>query len=669
MALFDATVKAPPPPRDDPTSVSVIELGLPGQAGAPSAYKVSLAEVLAGQPGLQIRRTGGLGQYSSALLRGADANQIAVLIDGVPLQRGAQAAADLSQLAVDGVERVEVYRGLPPLEVGIDAIGGAINLISRRGSGPGTLWALFGSGSFGLRKLSAGHTGERAGVRVAATVNYQGATGDFPYLSTGGLLYSGQLVELVRRNDSFDQLTANVRLSGESSHGSYFLAGQGLLKQQGIAGIGQAAAQPGQPLLQSGRALLTGGGQARLRDGQLELSVDGHVLVERSALADRELEPPTNVEQLSEQAGVRTVLRLHSAPAEKSRRPERSLLLLGEFRYEHLGSADLCPAPRRDCASALPTESERLRGVLGLGGELRFAGDRLLVQPGAHLLLSRSRLRPLAGVSAAEPLSADESFLAPRLAARLVVAPWLLLRASGGRFVRLPTFLELFGDRATFRPNLALRRESAWLLEAGGRALYTPAARPWLRLSLEAHGFARLIDDLIDTVRDGPTLRADNVGQALAAGVELSGRAELGEIFSAQANYSFLEARNRTMRPGRAGNFLPGRPPHSLFLRLDLGYRAWRVAYELDYASLLYLDPANLQPRPARALHALLLQSGPHGAGHLTLIVELRNLADERALPVTLPLAAGPPRLVPLADIYDYPLPGRALYATLSGRF
>ena len=46
LQVYSTHVSAAPP-RDDPSAVSVIELGLPGQAGAPSAYKVSLAEVLA----------------------------------------------------------------------------------------------------------------------------------------------------------------------------------------------------------------------------------------------------------------------------------------------------------------------------------------------------------------------------------------------------------------------------------------------------------------------------------------------------------------------------------------------------------------------------------------------------------------------------------------------
>ena len=93
----------------------------------------------------------------------------------------------------------------------------------------------------------------------------------------------------------------------------------------------------------------------------------------------------------------------------------------------------------------------------------------------------------------------------------------------------------------------------------------------------------------------------------------------------------------------------------------------------LDHAAQLYQDPASLQPRPQRTLHALGLQLGPYlfarGRLRVQLAVEVRNLLDTRLALTTLPLAAprGPLPL-PLTDYFDYPLPGRALYATLSAR-
>jgi iron complex outermembrane receptor protein len=666
---FAATVRAPAVPRSDPAAVTIIELGLPGQANQPGPYKTSLAEVLVGQPGVQVRASGGLGQFSGAVLRGAAPSQVAVLVDGVPLSRGSQASVDLSLLPIAGVERVEIYRGAPPLELGVDAIGGTVNLITRRGRTAPTGWSELGGGSFGRRLVSLGYSGEQPGLRVSASVSYQGAVGDFPYYFNEGLRYGKpELAQLRRRNDDFDQGAVDLRVTfGQDSRGG-FAQVSGLLKRQGVAGIGQPGGQPGDPELATGRALLILGGQGTLAGGHVALAGDAHALLEQTRFHDLKALPVRVLAQLSEQTGARLVLRLHRYAAARPTAAlnQLSLILLAEGRYERLDQSDLCAAQPGSCAGAPP--SQRARALLGLGGEVRLWQDRLLIQPGGHLLVAHSDTLP---AGSAAPESPTAVFPAPRLAARLQVLPWLLLRASGGRFVRLPTFLELFGDRAFFRPSLDLRPESAWSAEAGFAVSTTPQAG--LRLALSTHGFYRLIDDLIDVIRDGPTLHARNVGAAQAAGVEVEARARLGEALQAQLNYTFLDARDKTADPNRYDHLLPGRAPHTVFLRLEGGYRTLRLFYELDHAAQLYQDPANLQPRPARTLHALGLQLGPQlfarGRLRVQLAVEVRNLLDARLALVTLPLAAerGPLPL-PLTDYFDYPLPGRALYATLSAR-
>jgi iron complex outermembrane receptor protein len=334
---------------------------------------------------------------------------------------------------------------------------------------------------------------------------------------------------------------------------------------------------------------------------------------------------------------------------------------------------DLCSTQQGMCGGVPASQRERL--LLGLGGEVRLLQDRLVLQPGAHLLVARSETLASApdtgSTGAALPAQAPAVFPAPRLVSRLQVLPWLLVRASGGRFVRLPTFLELFGDRAFFRPSLDLRPESAWTGEAGVQASGKPQAD--VALSLEVSGFYRHIDDLIDIVRDGPTLHARNVGAARSAGLEVQAQARLGEAVQAQLVYSFLDARDETDDPNRHDRLLPGRAPHSVFLRLDGGSRGLRLFYELDYQALFYQDPANLQPRPGRTLHALGLQLGPRsfarGRVRVQLAVEVRNLLDTRLLLFTLPLSPERgPVPAPLTDYFDYPLPGRALYASLSAR-
>lgn len=644
------------------SSVTVIELGLPGQKNAPSAAKTSVAELLDGQPGVFVRRSGGLGQFSGASLRGSAPGQVAVFLDGIPLLRGGQSAVDLSQFPPDALSRVEIYRGIPPLWLGSETLGGAVHLVTRTGQGTPSAWLNLGSGSFGLRRASAGYKGPTPALSLS--IAYQAADGDFPYLFNEGLRYGrDKLDELRRKNDGFDQVSLDVRLKNPISLGHFFVHGSGFWRRQGVAGIGAPNAQPGQPELETARALFDAGVRLASPTSRVAVELSAHALLERVQTKDLQVAPPVLLEHMSQQVGQKTLARFRANP---SASPQTlHLLTLLEFRYERLEQRNLCPAPRLDCQTALAADSDRFRGVLSLGGELSIADGRLLFDPGVHLLLVRSNYKSLSDRDT-EVLPPELSVLpSPQVAARVVLRPWLLLRVGAGRFVRLPTFLELFGDGAFYRKSLGLRPESSWTGELGVEANGQPFSL--VTASFGLYGFGRNIDDLIDIVRDGPTLRARNVGQAVAAGLECSTAVRVGDFLSVEGNYTFLDSRDRTDQPDRNGKMLPGRPSHTLFFRTEAAHRPARIFYELDVVSSLFLDPANLVERPTRTLHAVGVALGPLTRFRVSLRVEMRNLLDTRTVLMALPLQERP-TAVPLSDYFDYPLPGRALFATLSGR-
>ena len=86
-----------------------------------------MADLSRGSPACRCGRAAGLGAFTSRVLCAAPTpNEVAIFLDGVPLSRAASGAVDLSQLPVDGLDHVEIYRGVPPIELGAEAIGGAI---------------------------------------------------------------------------------------------------------------------------------------------------------------------------------------------------------------------------------------------------------------------------------------------------------------------------------------------------------------------------------------------------------------------------------------------------------------------------------------------------------------------------------------------------------------
>jgi len=138
---------------------------------------VLLTDALKEVPSLVVVRNGGLGQPASVSLRGAEAGQTVVLIDGVrvndPSTTDDSAAAALGDLLVNNIDRVDVLRGPQSTLYGSDAIGGIVNVVTKRGGDtPFGVSASAEGGSFGTFHANVAANGSTAMVDYGAGLSY-----------------------------------------------------------------------------------------------------------------------------------------------------------------------------------------------------------------------------------------------------------------------------------------------------------------------------------------------------------------------------------------------------------------------------------------------------------------------------------------------------------------
>ncbi|HUJ37713.1 MAG TPA: TonB-dependent receptor [Hyphomicrobium sp.] len=106
------------------------------------------ADALRDLPGVEVSQSGGVGNLTQVRIRGAEANQTLVLIDGIEANNPTDGEFDFSNLATADIERIEVIRGPMSGVYGSSAVGGVINIITRGGRGPLTFTARAEGGSF-----------------------------------------------------------------------------------------------------------------------------------------------------------------------------------------------------------------------------------------------------------------------------------------------------------------------------------------------------------------------------------------------------------------------------------------------------------------------------------------------------------------------------------------
>jgi len=120
----------------------------------------SVTDLLNRVPGVQVAPSGGRGSLPGIYIRGTKAAQSLVLVDGQRIANATSADSALQYLNVDQVERVEVLRGSRSAVYGADAIGGVIQIFTRRGAEQGLQARLHtGLGNRGTAQNSLGLSG------------------------------------------------------------------------------------------------------------------------------------------------------------------------------------------------------------------------------------------------------------------------------------------------------------------------------------------------------------------------------------------------------------------------------------------------------------------------------------------------------------------------------
>jgi len=530
----------------------------------------SVTDLLTRVPGVQVAPTGGRGSLPGIFIRGTKAAQSLVLVDGVRIANATSGDSGLQFLDVDQIERIEVLRGSRSAVYGSDAIGGVIQIFTRRSNGPGLQPRLrMAAGSNQTFQRSLGLSGGNDATRFNL-----GASLD----ETAGIDSTGPSFDSDGDHDAYRNRSLNLSLS--HTFNERFEAGVNLLDSRGRSEYDNPYGRldedtwlsyPQQPYTDFSVSSLGGWFDAQLNDAwhsRLELGHSENRDDKRDKLSDQRFIYNTYRDQVTWQNDLAF--------------DDQNQLMLGGDWYEERfhGTANF---------------SEDSRWNRAAFAQYRFTGEHFSSELGVrHDRNQQYGDQTTWNASLTLPLNSRNDLL-----------------ASYSEGFRAPTFNDLY-DVQYGNPDL--RPEHSKSYELQWRSQLASHTR------LEASLYRT---DLRDAINYDPTLRRPgNVDNARINGFELSLLQEWAG-WTSQLGVSMIDPRDR-----ESGHTLQRRARRTLNLDLDRQFERFSVGASWQAVSGSYDDPSNNEHIGGYGLVGL--RGGMRLTTDVELELKLDNLLDKQ---------------------------------------
>ncbi len=562
----------------------------------------NLAEVLENVQGVNIKDYGGIGGIKSASLRGSSSGQVLVMVDGQRLNDAASGQVDFSRISVEGVEKIEVVRGGGSALYGADAIGGVINIITRKESERNLTQASLDvmTGSFASRSVKTGL--HRSGERYASSLTYKllHTDGNFQYAHP----YLDTLLE--KRNNDFiaHDVFSNLQLTlGEKPlEHTINLAYNFYSNDKGSPGSTTQPYDSARTTSTTHRLNLSTQGKLNLFNNYkvqafLNQAVNTYFNNEMTVAADdthKTLAGGLEVQfttilalnnTLIYGAGLR--MNQNGGPGSTdaaNERVERFAFVQDEYlrypeKWNLLRSISIIPALRFDSYSDFGHHwSPKLGMVFNLGSTWRTS-----------------------------------------------------VKTNLGYNYKAPSFNDLYWPEDAFavgNPDLQPEHGTDW--DLGLRLRY-----PILNgIAFDVSYFRMQLTDLIIWQQGGTSGKwmPQNVSQALNQGLESAMTLKLiPDLLNLSVNHTYLDARNDDAND-RTGyrKILVYRPRHTLNVNLDVSWHAWTTSLSWQYVSRRYVLPANtIWLDPFQVTDLTLGWHDSFNGLELDLSLQVKNVFDE----------------------------------------
>ncbi|MDD2436955.1 MAG: TonB-dependent receptor [Massilibacteroides sp.] len=576
--------------RESSFAVNVLQIGESLQNSS-----ANLNNIVGRTSSVRIREEGGTGSDFDLSINGLSGNSVRYFIDGVPLS-SLGSGVSLSNVPTNIIEQVEIYKGVVPAHLGADALGGAINIITKKNQ-RNYLDASYGIGSFHTHKadLNAQFIESKTGLIIRPTISLNYSKND--YTMKGVEVWDEDcrkyiLVDRKRFHDDYSSLFGQFEvgfanktwadalfiscsyseINKELQTGSVQSKVYGMAKKESNAWNISARYQKRDFIIEN-----------------LQLNASLSQTWDRSLTVDTAyrqydwngdyIETPRN-----EITGRGRSMRHYKRPAAivrtnfdywlNERHSFNANYLLNRLNNERYDDVD---------ADFEASNDVMAKHILGLsyGQSLlkrRMSNTFFIKEYINHLNIRQTDIPSVTG-SKEVTGSITQNFFGYGISTRFTIVDPLAIKASYEHSVRLPLARELLGNGTTVYANVALKPESSNNINMGIFGTWRPASGH--TFYYEANGFLRYADNYIQAAvseKEG-TLQYENVPSVHIKGIEGEVHYNWQNKLQLSTNISYQDARDqgKYKTDGKISATYKNRVPNQpwVFGNVEASY-AWR---------------------------------------------------------------------------------------------
>ena len=554
--------------------------------------QLDLSQIIENNSGIKIRRIGGLGSYSQISIRGKSSDQVMVYLDGMLINNASGGSVDLSQVPINQIARIEIYKDVIPVEFSEASNGGVINIITHRTKKQKSSQFLVGLGSFDTYNVGINHFNHYKKWRFVFSGGYLNSKNNF--------LFNNEMNTPKDPSNDETQQRYNNQLSQYNfvAKANYTIDKYRSIHYQTeffkkIKNLPSFSNNP------ETHASVTYNNENinikyidnLIRSNNIKWNFGIKASQKDTIFDDREKQV-ASIKQIVDQNTKTFDAKIYA----KYQKKKYQIVSNSNIRYEKLSVNDILN-PKTSRSNRRYTLSTALEG------HIQSKNGKIIVSPAGRFFVSHDKFAGNVSNENSENSSLKKNYytVSPQIGIRYQLWQQTSVKVNAGRYYRLPSYLELFGARGYIESDDSLVPEEGINLDAGFEHLAHPHSEILTKFLWNFSVYHSIIDNEIAYAFDARGIgKPTNNNKSTITGIENNINFEFNYDIELISNTTLQLPLNKSdpedFKP------LPGRSEFTQSTRLVFYKNPLELFIEHAWESSYYFDTEQRLPAKKKSI-------------------------------------------------------------------